>query len=49
LAHIRTNTEPGILRPGGYVETPARKKHRVEWTAPKEPTVWLAEHARATE
>jgi hypothetical protein len=26
---------------------PARKKHRVEWTDPKEATVWLAVYARA--
>jgi cupin 2 domain-containing protein len=37
---------PRILRPGDYVEIPARKKHRVEWTDAKEPTVWLAVHAR---
>jgi len=38
---------PRILRPGDYVEIPARMKHRVEWTDAKEPTVWLAVHARA--
>jgi cupin 2 domain-containing protein len=38
---------PRILRPGDYVDIPARKKHRVEWTDPKEPTVWLAVHAKA--
>lgn len=30
------------LRPGDYVNIPANQKHRVEWTTPDEPTVWLA-------
>ncbi|MGO9895390.1 MAG: cupin domain-containing protein [Bryobacteraceae bacterium] len=32
------------LRPGDYVEIPAHRRHRVEWTAPDEPTVWLVVH-----
>ena len=32
------------LRPGDFVNIPARQKHRVEWTTPDEPTVWLAVH-----
>ncbi len=32
------------LEPGGYVNIPARAKHRVEWTSPDEPTIWLAVH-----
>lgn len=27
---------------GDFVTIPAHKKHRVEWTTPSEPTVWLA-------
>ena len=30
------------LKPGDHVNIPAHKKHRVEWTSPSEPTVWLA-------
>lgn len=30
------------LRPGDFVNIPAHTKHRVEWTTPDEPTVWLA-------
>jgi cupin 2 domain-containing protein len=30
------------LQPGDHVLIPARRKHRVEWTTPEEPTVWLA-------
>lgn len=33
-----------LLCPGDYVNIPARKKHRVEWTSPGEETVWLALH-----
>jgi cupin 2 domain-containing protein len=32
------------MRPGTYVNIPAHRKHRVEWTTPDEPTVWLAVH-----
>lgn len=30
------------LRPGDSLHIPAHRKHRVEWTTPDEPTVWLA-------
>jgi len=32
------------LRPGNYVLIPARRLHRVTWTATEGPTVWLAIH-----
>jgi cupin 2 domain-containing protein len=32
------------LKPGDYVNIPAHRRHRVEWTDPNEPTVWLAVH-----
>jgi cupin 2 domain-containing protein len=32
------------LRPGDHLFIPARKVHRVVWTADNEPTVWLAIH-----
>ena len=32
------------LRPGDYVLIPAHCRHRVEWTDPEEPTIWLALH-----
>ena len=32
------------LRAGDFVEIPAHRRHRVEWTRPGEPTVWLAVH-----
>jgi cupin 2 domain-containing protein len=30
------------LLPGDTINIPAHQKHRVEWTTPDEPTVWLA-------
>jgi cupin 2 domain-containing protein len=30
------------LRAGDSVNIPARARHRVEWTTPDEPTIWLA-------
>jgi cupin 2 domain-containing protein len=32
------------LRPGDHLVIPAGVRHRVTWTAPDEPTVWLAVH-----
>jgi cupin 2 domain-containing protein len=37
---------PRALGPGDYVYIPPRKRHRVEWTDPHQPTVWLAVHFR---
>lgn len=30
------------MRAGDSINIPAHEKHRVEWTSPDEPTVWLA-------
>jgi cupin 2 domain-containing protein len=30
------------MTPGDFVEIPAHRMHRVEWTTPDEPTLWLA-------
>ena len=32
------------LKPGDYLDIPAHRRHRVEWTDPTTPTVWLAVH-----
>ena len=29
------------VKPGDFINIPAFKKHRVDWTTPDEPTVWL--------
>lgn len=35
------------LAPGDYLEIPAHRRHRVEWTDATLPTVWLAAYFRA--
>jgi cupin 2 domain-containing protein len=32
------------LRPGDHVMIAAHRRHRVTWTSPDEPTIWLAVH-----
>lgn len=32
------------LKPGDHVDIAAHRRHRVQWTSPDEPTVWLALH-----
>jgi len=34
--------EPLRLSPGDHVNIPPHRRHRVAWTDPDEPTVWLA-------
>ncbi len=43
-ARLRFEDEssPTELRLGDSLLIPAHRKHRVEWTTPDEPTVWLA-------
>lgn len=35
-----------IMKPGDYINIPAHRRHRVEWTDPSRPTIWLALHYR---
>jgi cupin 2 domain-containing protein len=37
-------TEARNLGPGDWVDILPHRRHRVEWTDPDEPTVWLAVH-----
>ena len=39
---FKDGDEPIHMKPGDYVNIGAGRKHRVEWTSPDEPTVWLA-------
>lgn len=32
------------MKPGDFLNIPAHQRHRVEWTTPDEPTIWLAVH-----
>ncbi len=41
-ARLSIEGEVKELNPGDYLNIPAHQKHRVEWTTPDEPTVWLA-------
>lgn len=43
-ARLRFEDDMIEMTPGGFVHIPAHRKHRVEWTTPDEPTVWLAVH-----
>ena len=45
-ARLRFEDEPAArtLRPGDFVDIAPHRRHRVEWTRPGEPTVWLAVH-----
>jgi cupin 2 domain-containing protein len=35
-------TEPRLLRPGDCIGIAPHRRHRVDWTDPQVPTVWLA-------
>jgi len=35
---------PRALKRGDYLHIPAHTKHRVTWSDPAEPTIWLAVH-----
>ena len=39
---FESDDEPIHMKAGDHVNIPAHRKHRVEWTSPDEPTVWLA-------
>ncbi|MFO0851217.1 MAG: cupin domain-containing protein [Gemmataceae bacterium] len=41
-ARLRFEDGESEMRPGDFVTIPAHRKHRVEWTTPDEPTIWLA-------
>jgi cupin 2 domain-containing protein len=45
-AAVRFEGEPAPreLKRGDHLRIPAHSRHRVEWTAPNEPTIWLAVH-----
>jgi cupin 2 domain-containing protein len=43
---IEGEAAPRVLAAGDYVHLPAHCRHRVEWTNPERPTIWLAVHLR---
>lgn len=36
--------QPLEMRTGSFINIPAHQRHRVEWTDPVTPTIWLAIH-----
>jgi cupin 2 domain-containing protein len=43
---VEGEAEPRVLGPGDHVLIPAHIRHRVAWTEPEQPTIWLAVHFR---
>ena len=43
-ARLRFENEVIEMKPGDFVNILAHRKHRVDWTTPDEPTIWLAIH-----
>jgi cupin 2 domain-containing protein len=43
-ARLRFEDQTVEMKSGHFINIPAHKKHRVEWTTPDEPTIWLAVH-----
>lgn len=39
---------PILMREGDHLLIPAHRRHRVEWTDPSQPTVWLTLHYSAS-
>jgi cupin 2 domain-containing protein len=39
---VEGEAAPLRLGPGDFIDLPAHTRHRVEWTDPTTPTVWLA-------
>lgn len=46
LLRFEDESEPRRLLPGNYLDIAPKRRHRVDWTAPDSPTVWLAIHRR---
>ena len=44
VLRFENDAESACLKPGDWIEIPARSSHRVEATAADEDTVWLAVH-----
>jgi cupin 2 domain-containing protein len=42
LLRFADEAEPRRLLPGDFVEIAPHRRHRVEWTDPEQPTLWLA-------
>jgi cupin 2 domain-containing protein len=43
-ARLRFDNGVVNMTPGSFLNIPAHQRHRVDWTTPDEPTIWLAIH-----
>ena len=43
-ARLRLDDKVVELKPGDFLNIPAHRRHRVEWTSPDQQTIWLAIH-----
>ena len=43
-ARLRFEAKTIELEAGSFVNIPAHRRHRIEWTDPEQPTIWLAIH-----
>jgi len=41
---IEGEAEPRQMKAGDHLNIPAHTRHRVAWTDPSQPTIWLAVH-----
>jgi len=41
-ARLRFEDGEVEMTPGSFLNIPAHRRHRVEWTDPHQPTIWLA-------
>ncbi|OHC61999.1 MAG: cupin [Rhodocyclales bacterium RIFCSPLOWO2_02_FULL_63_24] len=44
LLRFEDEAEARVLHPGDWLQIGSGRRHRVEWTEPDAPTVWLAVH-----
>jgi cupin 2 domain-containing protein len=44
LLRFSDESAPRSLKPGDFLDIARNRRHRVEWTDPRQPTVWLAVH-----
>lgn len=44
LLRFEDEAEARRLKPGDFLDIAPRRRHRVDWTDPSQPTIWLAVH-----
>jgi len=44
LLRFEDEPEPRRLKAGDFVDIAPHRRHRIDWTHPEQPTVWLAVH-----